>query len=485
MFLDVKDRVFLFYLFLIIVIATLTYASYYYMPAAAFWDENYHIASAQKYIEGVMFMEPHPPLGKLLIAFGEWALDPNTYINISHYAATDYIKDFPKGYSFAGVRLMPVIFSVLSAVLFFLILFRISKRAQISFLFSSFYLFSNAFILHSRAAMLESIQIFFIFLSLFYFLILLDRKQKGWKEYLILGLFIGLAVAVKLNSLILTLLFPFLFFYNFGSSLGMAFHLKKFIAYGISMLTGILIIWIGVFYIHFSLGSKMGVNSYKASAEYKVIIEKGENTNILNFTVMMRDNLKYMAGYAQGVPRYDACKKGENGSLAITWPVGNKSINYSWNKKDGKVSYRYLQANPIIWFSVLFGMILATSLIIGRVVFAIQIKDHRLFYIILTLSAMYYSYMIVMINIARVLYLYHYFVPLFFGAFVFFTIYCYIFKEELEENDLIIKVATFLFVAVVIYVFYFFSPFTYFEPLDVIEFMERNWFDFWKLEPVL
>src|SRR5216110_3373104 len=41
-------------------------------PPHIFWDENYHVTSAQRYIDGLVQLEPHPPLGLMLIAAGEY-----------------------------------------------------------------------------------------------------------------------------------------------------------------------------------------------------------------------------------------------------------------------------------------------------------------------------------------------------------------------------------------------------------------------------
>ncbi len=78
-----------FYFILILLISYFTYFSGYYNPAKEFWDENYHIASAQKYIDGVAYMETHPPLGKLLIALGEVIKHPNDAIDKSPFLKTD------------------------------------------------------------------------------------------------------------------------------------------------------------------------------------------------------------------------------------------------------------------------------------------------------------------------------------------------------------------------------------------------------------
>lgn len=474
----------LLYIFAVLIIAASTYVFNYYNPASVFWDENYHIASAQKYIDGVMFMEPHPPLGKLFIALGEVILHPNDGIDTAYFLNTDYIKKFPEGYSFVGMRLFPTLFGGAASALFFLILYRFSRQMQLSFMFTSMYLFANAFILQSRSAMLESTQMFFIFAAILWFAILFDRDRRSYRDYLILGALIGLAVSVKVNGLILILLYPFLYFYRM-ETLSFALQVKQFILQGITVVVGMLAVIMAIFYLHFTIADTMGVKSYKASPEYKQIIKEGATANPLNFPIMMMDNLKFMKDYSKTVPRYNPCKKLENGSLAATWPFGNKSINYRWGKKDGKVSYLYLQVNPMIWFSVVAAMIIAFAMIISRFIFGLHVKDQRLFYLIATFSGMYASYMITMFNIERVMYLYHYFIALFFGVFVLFLLFNYLFKEGIEKESKILNIAVIIFVLEVIYCYYYFAPFTYFKPLTTMEFFDRQWFDFWKLKPIL
>ena len=97
-------------------LAVLSYAtivSGFSRPQALFWDENYHIASAQKYLNGVFFMEPHPPLGKLLIAAGEGLLQRND--RNDQFIDTDYATNPPEGFDFTGYRLFPVLFAWLTA----------------------------------------------------------------------------------------------------------------------------------------------------------------------------------------------------------------------------------------------------------------------------------------------------------------------------------------------------------------------------------
>ncbi len=479
-----EQRELLSYMLAVLIIAMSTYLVNYYNPPAVFWDENYHIASAQKYIGGVMYMEPHPPLGKLFIALGEVLLNPNEGKDLAYFLSTDYIKTFPDGYSFAGVRLFPTLFGAFGGVLFFLILYRLGRHSEYAFFFSSLYLFANAFILQSRSAMLESTQMFFIFAAILYFLVLFDKEERKFCEHLILGGLIGLAVAVKLNALILILLYPFLHFYR-QSPLSLALHVKQFVLGGVALVSGLGLVMAFVFYLHFTLANTLGTNSYRASAEYKTIMAEGKTAALSSYGVMLHDNFLYMRDYSKGVPRYDPCKKGENGSLAATWPFGNKSINYRWGKENGKVSYLYLQSNPMIWFSVVAAMIAAVALLLGRLLFGLHVTNRRLFYLIGIFSAMYLSYMFTMFNIERVMYLYHYFIALFFGTFVLYLLFCYLFEEAIKRDSKVLYWAALIFVAEILYCFYLFAPFTYYQPLDTMEFYRRVWFAFWKLEPVL
>jgi dolichyl-phosphate-mannose--protein O-mannosyl transferase len=165
-------------------------------------------------------MEVHPPLGKLFIALGESLIQPNKNLDTHKFTETDYIKDFPQNYSFAGVRFFPTLFAWLSAIIFFFILYFLSKNPHLSAIFSSLYVFDNALIVHSRGAMLEGSHLFLILLSIFYFSYLINKNSKIKNiSYLFLGLFVGLSVMVKATGAITFLLFLFLFAYDYREKL--------------------------------------------------------------------------------------------------------------------------------------------------------------------------------------------------------------------------------------------------------------------------
>ena len=469
-----------FYIIILLVIGFFTYFYNYQYPAKQFWDENYHIASAQKYIDRVMFMEPHPPFGKMLIALGEVLLHPNKHIDKSGFDKTDYIKHFPKGMSYAGYRLFPSLFAWLNVVLFFLILKNITNHNLLSFLGSFLYLFDNAIIVHSRAAMLESIQLFFIFAAVLWFVKKYNQK-KSLKDYLILGILSGLAIAVKANSAIVFLLFVLWIFKDIRS---FGFSLKIFpqtILYGF----GASAIFFAIFYLHFALGNHVvDKRYYAASSEYKTILQKHQTANPKYFWIMLRDNLEYMHNYEKGVPKLNLCKKGENGSLFIGWPLGIKAINYRWEKHGSSVQYIYLQGNPITWMIGFIAVILSGVLVLAVFIFGLPVKNRVVFEYIASFFFIYVSYMIAVGQIPRVMYLYHYFIPLCFSYILAVALLYYIYEEYILKKDMVVWSAIILIAGAIVFGWWFFSPFTYYKPLNTLQFQKRIWFDFWKLKAI-
>jgi len=259
-----RRNILIFYSAIVLAVSYFTYFKNYDYPPSVFWDENYHIASAQKYLTGVMFMEAHPPLGKLFVALGEKILQPNKTIPVAElhkFTQTDYIKDFPADYSFAGMRFFSALFAWLSAIVFFYILYFISKNPHTSLIFSSLYIFENALITHSRAAMLEGSHLFFILLAILYFVYLVQKlSRKTLLNYFVLGILVGLAVSIKATGAITAFLFPFLFFLDYkyqGSTLISKRVLnvsKKLIIKGLFFVAGSAVIFSLIWYIHFSLG---------------------------------------------------------------------------------------------------------------------------------------------------------------------------------------------------------------------------------------
>lgn len=472
---------FLFYSILVLFVGYYTYFRDYANPPALFWDENYHIAAAYKYLNTVMFMESHPPLGKLLIALGEFLFHPNNNLNMTSALTADYIKNIPQGFSFVGVRFFPVLLGTLSSLLLFFIFIRISGHYYLSFLFSSLYLFDNALILQSRGAMLESPLIFFSLAAILYFIIVFDKKVPKHLHYLCLGILVGLAVSVKPEGALLVLLLPLLAYYDFQRTRHIGLVLLK----GIVFLIGSSFIICLLYYFHIFLGQRIMQNRYYgADPVYKDAIINKKEHYLQTFPSAFVDNLRYIQTYNTGIPKYNAKSTSENGSLPYGWPFGDKAINYRWEKAYPATKYLYLQGNPVIWLASLFGLICSLILISLTILKKRTIGNKRLFFILSAFFSLYVVYMLYMLSLMRVVYLYNYLFPLTISLIIFFTLLNYLLERLIQSNDARVFFSFSLFVLAIILAYWFFSPLTYYQPLTREQFLLRSWFPFWHLQPI-
>jgi dolichyl-phosphate-mannose--protein O-mannosyl transferase len=491
---DLNKYYILFYISLLLITSYFIIFYDYSSPANLYWDENYYLTSSQKYINHVFFFEAHPPLGKMLIAAGEVLLHPNDNVNTSSFTSIDYIKDLPSGYSFKGVRFFPVLLASLCPILIFFILYLISNNSLLSFCCSLLYIFDNALVVHFRGAMLDSAQIFFILLSIIVFLIAFKRKEKvPLSDYLFLGIAIGLAASVKFNSVIMLLLPVFLFLkVNYSlilkiisshkSALFRELALRLFSSVAIFSI-GLLSIMLLVFYIHFSLSQNIvGNNDFDIPIDYKYAIQSSKVTQHY-FFVMLKGYFNYIMDYHKGVPKRNDCLETENGSFPLNWLLGSKAINYRWEKEGSEVKYLYLVPNPILWFCCLIGLILSIVHLFAHMVYKLKIENKSHLFLSLLFLVMYTLYMIIMLRLDRVLYLYHYFIPLLFSFILFFLQLNY-FKEN-TKREYIFYIILLVIITISVSLFLYLSPLTYYNPISESEFHKRALFTFWHMKPII
>lgn len=471
-------------LLFLLLIAYLAIVFNYQNPPHLFWDENYHIASAQKYLNHIYFMEPHPPLGKMLIALGEKIVNANAIDN--QFIGTDYGTNLPDGFSFAGYRLFPVLLGWLTAPLLYLIFLFITRRYHWSLLLSFLYVFDNALVVHMRSAMLDSTLLFFCSATILAFLMAIEWKENP-KRFLWASILFGVAFAcvmtTKLFGLILVLLVPALIWALRGrwNQVG-----KFLLVSGISFA----VVYIGVWHAHFTIGSTVNPQLpdngyYQASEQYKLILQAGKSWSPLAFPVMLRDSVNFVGHYQNGVPRLDLCKADENGSPFFYWPFGARSINYRWETPDGN-SYRYLylQVNPVVWGVALLALIVSCALLIGNALLPVTEKLRNGF-LLSTFTGIYVAYMGAISQIDRVMYLYHYFIPFLFTL----LLVGVVFMELRRIGPLVLtedrKTAALLALAVLVFGGYqVYRPFTYYKPMTDDQVQLRSINPYWELHCV-
>lgn len=419
--------------FLILLFASFFVYFYRYgEPNKIYWDENYHIVSAEKYLKNSFFLECHPPLGKLILAGSEKLFGLNEKVDKSSFLSVDYIKNVPDQYNFAGIRFLPTLFGVLCSLLIFILIFLISKNSLLSLLGGFLYIFDTAMLLHFRGAMLDSFQLFFVLLALI-FLAAITKISQYQKTYLwiLLGIFIGAAIATKLNAMFLLLIYPILLAHFFFFREKLHLSLSKFVLNISLSLFSLVILFMISMYCHFALTGNLVENrDYDISDKAKEIILTGKSDNILHLPTLTLEYIKYINNYNKAVPKYDPEKIDENGSLPLSWPFGIKPIRYRYDSNGTLTRYLYLVPNPIVWSAGLLGVLSSFAIIISNTISKIRKRKSSSIFLITSFLLLYLGYMISVSQIDRVMYLYHYFIPLVLSIILFIFSLWYAIKNK-------------------------------------------------------
>ncbi len=467
--------------YLIAIFALITYAVDYWEPSFFIWDEAYHIASAEKYLNGTYFMELHPPLGKLVIAAGEVLLRANP--RNDHFLSVLANEDYAGEFSFVGYRLFPVVFAVLAALLLYELFLRLFHRCEWAILLTFLYVFDNALIVQSRIAVLESTQICFVIATLLCGLALcqsVSRKaQIHWAARL--GCAFALALATKVTSL---------FLLPGAGALLWCLRRKRAGILGPSVVCGsaFFLVYAAVWYTHFFIATSVNpelksIGFLDTRPATQELLVRHESDQIENLPIMYAEALHFFANYNLGLPVVNLCGGSEMGSPPYFWPLGARTIPYHAEDEDEYYTsrYIYLQVNPMVWLCSLVGVLTSSALLFGAVCFGLWKKlPHR--GALLIFLMLYWGYMGAMLAVPRVMYLYHYLIPLILGMILFATVLSQIsrigpFDFSLDRQTKFLRVVSIL----VITCFIFYSPLSYYQRLSRNEVAARAWFPLWDL----
>jgi dolichyl-phosphate-mannose-protein mannosyltransferase len=522
-----------------------------YTKTDSIWDEPYHVAFAEKYINGVFYQEIHPPLGKLLIALGEKIVHPNqtglkmfrdiaddgTFNGDKNYYEVDYIKNmtlmsyepldgftkkdlsekeisggakqiYTKPIDYSGYRLFPAIFATFVPLLFFWFILFLTRSEHLAASVSALVLFENIFVVHFRAAMLEGIQMFFILsaLTLWAYWSGKNKPINIW-YYIALGVLIGLAIATKVNALLFVLLpvlwslRPGILKYGWPKVMKESFYFEKIIReilkIALTLFTAFIVVFI-FFSVHFSIARNITNNNYYSmSKEGQKLIEDKKTSNPLYWIVGTVNAFAFIDEYNKKVPAFNPLSETENGSEPYKWILMNKAINYRHSAvpeydKNGveipcekcETSYSYLLGNPFNWYFGLASVLLMTllvliSLLSNNIKFKGEWWGKCMIFFILWVG-----YMLTVLTVHRVLYLYHYFIPLVLSFALGVSLLMLFFEDWVRKESKSFLISIYAFFIISFATFIFFAPLTFGLPLSESAFNMRVWSKEWKLQSV-
>jgi len=486
---------------IVLSVAFFTYCLHLGEPNLLFWDENYHVPAASRYLANIAQFEGHPPLGKLLIAAGDYLVGVNRQSAWQTLARYKQISDgqLPADFNLAGMRIMPALFGLLTAILVYGLMLSLSRQKPVvALLFTSLYVFENAYIVHFRGAHLDSFQLFFSVAALWLFVDAWQAaKPLSWKTYAALATFIALAMMVKVNAVLLLVMLPILYARELSMSPSARYASMPFTVTGDNGLRGKwyamrallsdfakkalaaafsgLLVCAVVFGIHLSLGRNLPDSKTPAGDEdianmspsYGLFLEGHGNLTPTVFAAAAQDYFAFMQKSHLGVPKLNVCKVGENGSSPWIWPLMSKTINYRWDKNNDLTGYLQLVGNPVSWCLGFLAVLSSFSLVISHRLFAAPIHHQELYRLIEVFCGFYAVYMGLHVVLAnqRVMYLYHYFL----GLFISYLLWVLVWQYLEHARPLLQRYRYGLLTAMALSIvggYAFTAPLTYHQPLS-------------------
>jgi len=345
----------------------------------------------------------HPPLGIMLIAAGDMASGLNQNTDWQAIGAPRAIpaEAMPPGFDYRGPRLASALFGVIGAGLFCLLMIRLTGSAAAGGALSLLFLADTALLVQLRSAQLDSFQIAFVLAAL---LAALAAWRSGRVRYFALfGLFVACAALVRANGLVtgvigLGLLWPALRRREWGL-------LLRQTCAGAGGGLAALALTFAAFYALSPLppdpATPVGQDNARFLSPHHAAALADGGRDLTAMAEGLVDYQRYMANDLAITPRADA-----NSSHPAQWLLGRGMILYRADRRPGHQEAIGLLPNIAAWLVSLLGVL--TSLILSRLR-GNPVRAALLAAWIVNMGVLQY------LDGMRMLYLYHYFIPLLLG----------------------------------------------------------------------
>ena len=424
------------YPFLILIILVfITRFAFLSYPAEVVFDEVHFGKYVSAYFTHEYYFDIHPPLGKMLIA---------GFAKISGFSAGFDFNQIGENFDAKDLfilRFLPALLGSLIPLLIYLFLKKMGLSTKTTFLGAFMIIFDNALLTQSKFILLDIFLLFFGFSSLYFFL--KSRKENTTKKSLLLFLtsiiLATFSLSIKWTGLsflgIITLVFlidSFIKFFQFKffqaeiSLKAKLFNWVNFKEAIIKLFILILIpfiIYYLIFWLHFQILYKSGQGDAFMSSQFqKTLIGNKIQQNELPLS-----NWQKFIELNKSMYQYNVLIKATHpdSSKWYQWPIDQKPIWYWTKNENNKVANIYLFGNPVIWWTVLAGVIFS--------LFAVFLKKIRqklppVFFILLL---GYFANILPYILIKRVAFLFHYLPSFILGILIISILYEKIFAPFL------------------------------------------------------
>jgi dolichyl-phosphate-mannose-protein mannosyltransferase len=459
----------------LLIISSVTHLIFFGQPAAVVFDETYFLRFVGYYEKGLYFFDVHPPLGKLIFFLYGKLLGITASIDIGTIGeALDPTLLY--------YRVIPLVAGILLPIVVYYLCRQINLSKISALTVGILLCIENSLIVQSRIVVMDILLVLFGFISLLLYTLYYNhpRHHKN-KLFILIGSAIFFAAAGSIKWSGIFFFFPILVFELHRLWTSRDLLTKKLLKFTNSMLVYVItfiIIYLGIFAIHFSLLPHQGPGDAFMSTGFNATHD--ELTEPVKEGTVAR---KFFGKFFElNATMFDATNSLTEAhpysSKYYTWPFMRRPIYY-WQdittKSDPSIANAriYLLGNPIIYWLSTLSMIF--MMIYGLSNFGKKhnknIKDDKTLLFILTA---FMGNFLPFILIGRVMFLYHY------AAALVVTIMSLGYCLDLIKKRRSKIIVSLLILLVCLSTFIFFSPITYGIPLQEKHFKARMWLSTWE-----
>jgi dolichyl-phosphate-mannose-protein mannosyltransferase len=439
-----------------------------FAPAAVVFDEVYFKVYAGDYLTGSYYFDPHPPLGKLLLGAWGWLThqDPSVLTGADPAVV---------------MRVLPAIAGALIIPVFYIFLRQLGASRRTSTLGAALLLLDNALLVESRFILIDSMLILFGLAAVTCFLA--ARRRAGRIKWILLAssaLLAGLAASTKWTGLTALGLIGLIWLAD--QIRRRQFSWPRFLIEGAIITILPILIYISVFWIHFSLLPKTGQGDAFMSARF-------QTTLIGNATYNPQARMSFWDKFIdlnKAMNQSEVSLKTAThpyGSHWSSWPIMLRPIYY-WQGEtlpDTTQGNIYLLGNPAVWWGIIV-IIIAGTLASAKAIR--RLRQYR--FALIVLGVGYIMNFLPFSRIARVMFLYHYFFALIYSlAFAVIMLgalgdWTSDGKEPWKFSSSVSRNLYIGTLGIALISFIYFAPLSYGYPLTPAELAQHMWLHSWR-----
>lgn len=428
----------------LVVLGLATRFAFISYPAEVVFDEVHFGKFVNAYFTGEYYFDIHPPLGKLLVALSAW---------VGGYRGGFPFLEIGNPYGptpLASLRFLPNLAGGLVPLSFYFFLRTLGTKQGSAGFAALLLVFDNALLAQSHFILVDAFLMLFGFLGLagFFLARSLRNPVYHWGWLALGGVFFGAASSIKWTGLGF-LGFAFLVFLW---DIFLARQRKiLFLQLFLSLLLIPFAFYLLAFFFHFLLLPASGPGDAFMSEAF-LRGEKGFSAKFLELNgTMYRANATLTATHSYASEFY-------------TWPLMLRPVYYWVKDFGGGLTGRiYFLGNPFVWWFGTLGLFFGLRLLKKR-------ESLRWLYLGYLLNWLPFAL------VGRVLFLYHYLVPLAFSLAI-FSSFWFDWLNKNWQNKRQLAVGAILILVVL--GFLFFAPLTYGLPLSEKAYKLRVWLPSW------